>query len=252
MEDLTWAEAKTKFEESELALIPTGSIEQHGLHAPLKTDSFVAERMSREVSEEMDVICSPTLKIGISSHHKQFWGTLWLKPETFKSCVKDVAESIHYHGIDKIIFVNGHGGNRCSLEEASSELRSNSKMYATAWSWFDSVEEKISEIFNNEAIYHSDAPETSVLWFLDEKSIRKDRLQASSRGGADKWGIFRGGSKINSDVIDFSENGTVGDPENADPEKGKSLYREAKSNLKSLIKWLRKADPEKLKESPHK
>ncbi|KXA91477.1 hypothetical protein AKJ64_04705 [candidate division MSBL1 archaeon SCGC-AAA259E17] len=252
MEDLTWPEFKQASDNTDVALIPVGSVEQHGLHAPLKTDSLIAERIGRDVAEKMKLICCPTVKIGVSAHHKQFWGTLWVSPDTLKNYVREVAESFHYHGVEKVVFVNGHGGNRNTLKETAREIRSQSKGFAVAWTWFDSVEEEIKEIFGEEGLLHSDAPETSVLWALDEKAIRKNKLDKSRKSGSEEWGKIRGGCEITADVVEFSESGTVGNPESADPEKGKKVYQKAKKNLVTLVKWLREVETDELNESPHK
>ena len=109
----------------ELALIPTGSHEQHGPNLAFATDTDRAFEMSKLLGERLFprvLVCSP-VNYGISYHHMGFPGTVTLKPDTFISIIMDIAWSLKEHGITKILMVNAHGGNRNALSTVIIKLR---------------------------------------------------------------------------------------------------------------------------------
>ncbi|NIQ04931.1 MAG: creatininase family protein, partial [Candidatus Korarchaeota archaeon] len=72
------------------ALLPVGSNEQHGPQNPLGTDHLIAEAMAEETAKRVGVLCLPVIPFGVSSHHKQFWGTIFLSSKIFGGYVKEV------------------------------------------------------------------------------------------------------------------------------------------------------------------
>lgn len=96
-----------------VVLIPTGSLEQHGPHLPLFTDSllvtFAAEGIERLLPSQ--VLLTPTLWLGASGHHLSFPGSLSASFEGYQNAVMQVVESLIPHGFRKFYVINGHGGN---------------------------------------------------------------------------------------------------------------------------------------------
>ncbi|TRO48691.1 creatininase family protein [Candidatus Bathyarchaeota archaeon] len=80
LHEISWSEAKELFQETDVAILPVGSTEQHGPHNPLGTDHLVAEALSKVVGERTGVPVLPIIPVGISEHHRQFPGTLWVRP----------------------------------------------------------------------------------------------------------------------------------------------------------------------------
>ncbi|MDK2895888.1 MAG: creatinine amidohydrolase [Candidatus Atribacteria bacterium] len=234
-----WQEISQKRKEGMVALLPVGSVEQHGYHAPLGTDLFIAESLVEKVSREKDVIALSPIPVGVSEYHRHFGGTLWVKPETLKQYVKEICESLSYHGIKKIIIVNGHGGNRGPLGEVARYLRMEGIAYVVVWTWFESAQEEIVKIFGNLPPLHADEVETSLLMIIKKNLVRCEFLKKSAEGSSATWGAFHKGTMISQEVIDFSKSGATGNPERADSEKGERLLEELCSNLISLIQWFR-------------
>ena len=82
--DATWPEAGTALADCSLALVPLGSTEQHGPHLPLATDHLIAEALARAAADRADVVCTPTVTVGVSPHHRQFHGTMSVDPPAFR------------------------------------------------------------------------------------------------------------------------------------------------------------------------
>ena len=72
----TWPDLGEYFESESLALVPLGSTEQHGPHLPEGTDHMIAEALAREAADRGGYLCTPTVTVGVSPHHRQFHGTM--------------------------------------------------------------------------------------------------------------------------------------------------------------------------------
>ncbi|MDP2871909.1 MAG: creatininase family protein [Bacillota bacterium] len=94
-----------------VALIPVGSIEQHGPHLPLGTDSLGALAICKAIAERADCVVVQTCLPGYSPHHMEFRGTITYSEDTLVAVLYDTIESLVDHGIDKIMLINAHGGN---------------------------------------------------------------------------------------------------------------------------------------------
>ena len=74
--DKTWPALGEYFDEESLALVPVGSTEQHGPHLPEGTDHVIAESLARAAADRSGYLCTPTITVGVSPHHRQFHGTM--------------------------------------------------------------------------------------------------------------------------------------------------------------------------------
>ena len=113
----TWPDADTV--ETDLAVLPVGSTEQHGPHAPLGTDALTAESVATAGVDAYDgaVVVGPTIPVGVAEEHRQFAGTLWVSTDTFRDYVGETVAALASHGWDRVVVVNGHGGNVAPLRE---------------------------------------------------------------------------------------------------------------------------------------
>lgn len=108
-----------------LAVLTVGSCEQHSDHLPVDTDTLSAYRVAMLAAERCGtphVLVLPPPSFGFSPHHRAWPGTVTLSLTTFLGLVSDVAESLHRTGFDRLLIVNGHGGNIGPLTSACTEL----------------------------------------------------------------------------------------------------------------------------------
>jgi creatinine amidohydrolase len=250
LEKWTWKRAREEFQQAKVALIPVGSTEQHGPHLPLGTDFLIAEELAEAAAAETGAICTPTIPVGLSEHHRQFWGTLWVEPEHFRSYMKGIATSLAYHGIKRIVYVNGHGGNAAALQEVCRGLR-HQGIYALVWQWWQAVTELSAELFPK-AGSHAGEPETSMMLQVAEELINRGAVEEAAAGAASRWGVHRFGTEVSFDTLDFSESGAIGDPRRATKKAGEKLYRAALERLVSLVRWLKELPEEELRPKEHK
>lgn len=227
--ELTWTDADAAA--IDVALVPVGSTEQHGPHAPLGTDTILAEAVARRgaATTEHEVLIAPPIPYGIAEEHRAFAGTAWLTPDTFRSVVSEVVLSLASHGWDRVVIVNGHGGNIAAIEEVAARLTRDGDATCAAFTWFGATDVSPAEMG------HGGPVETSALLAAAPDLVRHERLADAASGAADRWGRWVGGMNLAYDSHEFSESGVVGDPREADAERGEDLLSQAAANLAAVI-----------------
>jgi len=241
--ETTWPDAADAG--ADVAVLPVGSTEQHGPHAPLSTDTLSAEAVAAAGADAYDgeVVVAPALPYGISEEHHHFAGTLWLSPDTFRDAVRDVIGSLVHHGWDRVVLVNGHGGNADALGEVAASVTREGVAYAVAFTWFDAVDPgDVGAASDPDGMGHAGSVETSVLMHHAPDLIRENRLEEAADGASDGWGEWVSGTNIAYDSAEFTENGTVGDPSAAAAERGAELTAEAGDALAALFEAVTERD----------
>lgn len=231
LSDSTWTDVRDA--DATIAVVPVGSTEQHGPHAPLGVDSMSAEAIAtdgaKRYAEERDdtVLVAPTIPVGIAAEHRNFDGTLWVSEDTFRAYVRETIESLATHGIERVVAVNGHGGNVDALRELCGAVTRAGTAYAVQYTWFDAVE--------FEEFGHGGPAETSLIRHLHPELIREDRTDAAAAEGAERWGEWVSGTNLAYDSDEFTDSGAVGDPRAGDAELGADLLDAAAAALVELL-----------------
>jgi creatinine amidohydrolase len=121
---MSWPEVQARLEAGlRLAIIPVGSFEQHGPHLPLRTDFMLAYGRATRIARLVEGVVVPVVTAGCSDHHLDFPGTVSLRPETLIDILTDAARSLMKHGFDRLVLLNGHGGNDTTLKAAVQTIR---------------------------------------------------------------------------------------------------------------------------------
>lgn len=225
--ECTWTDARDL--ETDVALLPVGSTEQHGPHAPLGTDSLTATAVAEAAADAADqpVVVAPTIPVGVAAEHRHFDGTLWVAPETLRTYVGDVLESLFAQGFTRVVVVNGHGGNVPALREVCAKLTREGAGYAVPFTWFDAIE-------TEQELGHGGPVETALVWHLAPELIHEDRFEAAA--GADSgFGVWVAGTNLAYDFREFTDTGNLGDPAGADPSEGAALLEAASASLRAVI-----------------
>jgi creatinine amidohydrolase len=251
--DRTWPELGDAIAEQSLAVVPLGSTEQHGPHLPLGTDHFIAEAFAREATDQTGHLCTPPVNVGVSSHHRQFHGTMWLDPPVFRDYVENISRNLTYHGTDRIVYANAHGGNSEHLQEVARRLHEDGTAYAIEWMWNDSIPELVSDLFKNPGP-HAGPKETSVIEYIAEELVHTDQLEAARDNGipiTPDGPPRQHGAAVGFDTIEGPENGAFGDATEATPEKGQELFEAATDQLVQLLEWLAAQPDSELEAKSH-
>jgi creatinine amidohydrolase len=246
LHEMSWAEAEEYFAKNDIAIIPVGSNEQHGPQNPLGTDHLIAKAIAEETAKRTGVLCLQVIPFGVSSHHKQFWGTVFISPKAFRNYVKETCLSLEYYGIKKIVIVNGHGGNRCSLMDMARELREKG-VFVSVFQWWDAVGKLLPDLFKPEERGHAAAEETSVNLALHPQIVRVDKAvdEEPRKHAAEVEGIT-----LPLDTVDETSSGVFGKSTTASAEEGKKVLEAVISELVRHVNVLKKAKIEALMQKP--
>jgi creatinine amidohydrolase len=239
LESATWTDVQGV--ETDLAMVPIGSTEQHGPHAALGTDTLNAEAIAEAAAERLDdpVVVSPAVPVGVAEEHRQFPGTLWASESTFRSYVRDIVGSLTAHGFDRVVLVNGHGGNVAALREVAGTITRHDDAYAVPFTWFDEVGEHSSRMG------HGGPLETALLQHANPDHVREERLDDAAAEASDRWGDWQGRVNLAFDSAEFTENGVVGNPRDASADLGEELLDAASEALVELLETVAERDPER-------
>jgi len=242
LHEMSWTEAKGYFTKNDIAILPVGSNEQHGPQNPFGTDHFIAKALAEETAKRTGVLCLQVIPFGVSSHHKQFWGTIHISPNTFKSYVKEACLALDYYGIRKILIVNGHGGNLSSLMELSRELREKG-IFVSVFQWWPVSAKLLSELFKPEEMRHACAEETSLNLALHPEIVNMDKAVDEK---PHEHMLQSEGITLPLDTVDYTASGVFGKSTTASVEKGKIVLESVVSELVKHVNLLKKATIEDL------
>jgi len=161
----------------EMAVFGIGAIEQHGHHLPIGTDWIAVAEISRRVAAELDALLVPAIPVSMSECHGSMEGTVWLKPATLASVLRDVARSLREQGIRRLLVLNGHGGNFI-LEPTIQAINRESPgcvavMPAEVWAAAEGSEQ-FFETADTEV--HAGEVETSIQLYLNSAHVGSDRV----------------------------------------------------------------------------
>ena len=232
--EATWTDVRDST--AGLAVLPVGSTEQHGPHAPLGTDAVHAEDVAAAGAERhgASVVVAPTVPVGVSEEHRAFDGTLWVSPDTLRAYVRETVASLASHGLDRVVVVNGHGGNVAALREATARLTRDGTAYAVPFTWFDAVDP--ADLAGEPvAMGHGGPVETALLRHTHPDLVREERTATAGEGAADGWGEWVAGVNLAYDTAEFTDNGVVGDPAEGSADLGAALYDAAAAALASVL-----------------
>jgi creatinine amidohydrolase len=243
---MSWTEAKEYFTKVDIAILPVGSNEQHGPQNPLGTDHLVARAIAEEVAKRTGVLCLPVIPFGVSSHHKQFWGTIYISPEAFKNYVKEACLALSYSGVRKIVIVNGHGGNLNALTEIARELREKGT-FVSVFQWWKAVPKLLPDLFEPEERRHAVAEETSVNLVLQPRIVSMEK--AVDEEPREHFARLEG-ITLPLDTVDETDFGVYGKSSTASPEKGERVMEAVFNELVKHVDAIRRARTEDLTQRP--
>jgi creatinine amidohydrolase len=240
--ELTSGEINTFSSKETLVLIPIGSIEQHGQHLPLATDSIISQEVTRLVAErinsEFPVLVFPQIPFGKSTEHSSKPGTISLETEVLTKLLHSICRNLAKNGFKKIVFINGHGGNTNLLNTILREIREETGVFVTSiYLYSEILLKEALERFKLEEldVFHACTLETSFMMALKPELVQmekasKEKPRKFTEESGHKYLKLTGSKGIEFSwlIDDVSVSGVIGDPTKATAELGQEV-------LKSLI-----------------
>jgi creatinine amidohydrolase/Fe(II)-dependent formamide hydrolase-like protein len=242
--ELTWPDAERRFKEVDIALLPVGSIEQHGPHLPLDVDAYDAEYLCGRVAEacsDPKPLVLPLIPYGVAYHHDDFAGTISVGPDTLSRMVYEVGMSIARNGVAKLVIVNGHGGNRPSLRFAAQMINRDAKIF-TCVETGETSDTDIAELTSTENDVHAGEIETSTTLALRPHLVPMARAKKFVPRFSSEYLDFTSSRSVEwfGQTKRISRTGVMGDPTKATAEKGRQMWAVMTRNLVEFVEQLKR------------
>ncbi|MFQ5832720.1 MAG: creatininase family protein [Candidatus Thorarchaeota archaeon] len=243
---MTWPDVEERLQESNIALVPIGSIEQHGPALPLDNDHYIAQKLAWIVAERLwprlKLTVTPTISFGYSPHHMEFKGTITLQESTLANVIVDVCSSLAQHGFSRIVLLNGHGGNGTAISNALHILRDMGSAKVYHINWWDMGSDKIREVVTR-PVFHGCDMETSVAWHLGQRVLEKKRVDEPGRAivpGFIEPDMLAPPPKVFASFTmkDITDSGVVGYSTKATKEKGQQIIEVVVDRLEEFLQNL--------------
>ena len=211
-----------------LLVVPVGSLEQHGPHLPLDTDTRNAVAVARRAcAGRAGVALAPAFCVGASGEHADFPGTLSIGTKALTICLVELGRHASLHW-PALLLVNGHGGNAAAVEAAAGRLRYEGR---AVLAWHAGLPEGNAQAGLPEADAHAGRFETSVMLALAPDGVR---LGLAERGDTRPIGQIMPVLRERG-VRAVSGNGILGDPAGASAAEGERILARLTQGLNDAM-----------------
>ncbi len=119
---MSWKEVEDAFNRSDTVIIPTGTLHAHG-PTPIGIDATDPDKIADEVGKRIGMLILPVTAYGEDDKMADYPGSIGISPHVLELYYTDILTSLRKNGVRKVIFINGHGGNRESLLRAGRSVR---------------------------------------------------------------------------------------------------------------------------------
>jgi creatinine amidohydrolase len=231
MEEMTMTEFEKGLEKTRTVIIPIGTVEEHGPHLPLATDTIQAMELAKQVSQRMNVFIAPPLHYGFCRSTRCHPGTIGISAGALRIMIRDIVKSLHLHGFRSFMMLSGHAGelHMAALNEVGEELLEEIPgINIAVLSEMDLFLDK-GELVETEGDIHAGEVETSMMLYIRPELVK---------GRAPKEYPTFPKPILVRDKRKYWPGGVWGDPSKASRDKGEKMIHLAVDKVIDLIKKL--------------
>ena len=230
LHDITMKEFKAGLKKTKTLIIPYGSVEAHGTHLPLSTDTIAIVEALKEATRSVEVFVAPPLHYGYCSSTGDHPGTLNITPETLRRISIDLVRDGASKGMKNFILISGHGGSihTFAIKEAADRLVSEIKgIKIAALRVYEVLGKDAEKIAETPGDAHAGEIETSLMLHLYPELVKG----VSPKGKPKLPKHFYVGDRLKQ-----WPGAVNGDPSKATREKGEAYFNEMVRGIVGLVK----------------
>ncbi len=248
--EMSWPAIEEKLREVDLAILPCGSIEQHGPHLPVDVDAFDAEYLARRVAEA----CSkprpfvlPRVSYGVAYHHEDFKGTVSVSNDALAKFIYDIGMSLARNGIKKLLILNGHGDNTPTLNYAAQMINRDANIFVCVETG-ETSDEDLYTLIDTPNDIHAGEIETSTTLAIRPHLVNMDKAVNNTPDFGSVYLDYtsKRGVSWYTRTRNISSTGVMGDPTKASPEKGRKMWEIMIAHLVIFVEQLKSTNLEDL------
>jgi creatinine amidohydrolase len=238
LDELSTKEAAQASKEGTVVIFPVGSVEEHGDHLPLCTDSIQPEYIAQEVAKKTGCLIAPPFRYGICNATRNFPGTITIQFDTLYRLAHDILSELTRNGFNRIIILSVHAGNshmvalRLAAQEIvikSDEAGGKENVRIMVLSDFDFAEELVLE-YADENDGHAGTLETSRML-----AIKPDLVNVNGKPSVWKMPRF----EVVAHPELYFPSGVNGDPTAASAKKGQKINKYIIEQVEKLVKEIK-------------
>lgn len=171
-------------------LLPIGTLEPHGRHLPVGTDSICAERLAEQISPALSAVIAPTIEYGVTNSLAQTAPSSFFSEELYEQFLSSVVRSFINHGFKTLIIINGHGGNREALKKMSRKIVREKAVALSVVNWWLISEEHVSPVFQGQPGGHAAIEETAAIMHFCPDMVCQSNYSPVSDDSVPNEGIW--------------------------------------------------------------
>lgn len=243
----TWEEIKELSRSpNSVVILPLGTVEQHGPHLPLGTDTFILEDIIVEGCKKSryknHILILPIVPYGFSHLHIRFPGTISIDDTLLKEFIYTIGESVLAMGFKKLLLISWHGGHHSIMHDVAYRLKKKFKNVIVVYaSVIEMVFDKVKDLLEG-PVYHADDLETSLMLALNQRVLLQKAVRNGETGYLNNYISldFKRKSKVKIPVAidEFTQSGVIGDPTKASRDKGAKILKIITDELSKLLETI--------------
>ena len=171
LSNMNYLEVEAYLKKSDTIIIPVGSLENHGLHMPLGTDTIIPDEIARLISSRSDLLIAPTVNYGATDDIVGFAGTVSIGTEGLIALLRTICDQLYNYGFRHFMILNGHGGNTAAIQAVGSHLYRKGAYLAILNWWL--MAGQINPVW---AGGHGGGEETAGVMAVDPSLIKQEYL----------------------------------------------------------------------------
>ena len=232
LEDITMTNFADGLEKTKTLILPLGTVEEHGEHLPLSTDTIVVYEVAKMAAKEIPLFVAPPLHYGVCTSTSQHAGTIGISFDTLRSSVEDIVKSAYEKGLRNFVVISGHAGgsHATAMKEAGEELihwLPESKI--AVLTVYDLILKEALEIAETENDSHAGEIETSLILAMTPELVKGS--------SPEEYPTFPKPFIVRN-KLKYWPGGVWGNPEKATKEKGEQVFNLAVEKLVKLVRDL--------------
>ncbi len=220
LQDLSWNEVKEYLSKKKDIILPFGSVEEHGYHLPLSTDSDIALAIAKKLGEELGILVAPVVWYGVANTTKDYVGSVMVSFDALRLYTKEILKSLERQGFKRVFLISGHlsSSQKHAIKEAAKET--GLEAYLLDFSKID-----FGDIVSTTPVHACEA-ETSLMLYLYPEKVKMEKA-IDEEVKFNKYAV--GGSLVKT------KSGVFGHPTKATREKGEKIFKRIISEFKDFI-----------------
>ncbi len=217
-------------------LLPVGTIEEHGPHLPLASDTILAESVCHAVAREVNGVMAPSVGYGVCRTTRNFTGTISLSSGTLEALVREILAGFVAKGARRIVVISGHAGGAHmeALRQAAFPLAERDEgLTILVIGPYDIPLPSLREAERAAGAGHAASIETSAMLAIDPDLVRRDRIPEGGRMCLPRFHILSHPERL-------FPSGVMGDASRASPALGELTLRHI---VREIVRILHEAPP---------